>query len=115
MFSLRLECPRPGAARLRLVGHLDDVAAREVLHAAATAVACGCRSLHVDLDELTAYDEGTAYALVGCCRLARWLPDGVEVLSGGGAGAALAAAAQVTPGVRTRAATEGIMASCPAS
>lgn len=49
MFTLWLDAPARGAARLRLQGHLDDDA---------------------------------TYAVVGCARLARWLPEGVAVVAG---------------------------------
>jgi hypothetical protein len=108
MFSLVLDCPAVGAARLRLGGHLDEVAAREVLRAAADVVAGGCSRLVVDLSGLQSYDAQAAYALVGCTRLARFLPEGVAVVGDGAAPRALAAAAGVVL-------EEGIMALCPAS
>ena len=107
MFSLLLDSPAVGAARLRLRGHLDDEGAREVLHVAANAVSCGCSRLVVDLEQLESYDEDAAYAVVGCARLARWLSEGVGVVTGGRAGRELASHAGL--------AEEGIMASCPAS
>ena len=83
MFTLTLDAPSAGAARLRLAGHLDGEAARDVLHAAADVVRCGCSRLVVDLDGLTSWDDDATYALVGCTRLARWLPEGVDVVAGG--------------------------------
>ena len=83
VFTLTLDAPAAGAARLRLAGHLDGEAAREVLHAAADVVRCGCSRLVVDLDGLTSWDDDATYALVGCTRLARWLPGGVDVVAGG--------------------------------
>ena len=83
MFTLTLDAPAAGAARLRLAGHLDGEAAREVLHAAADVVRCGCSRLVVDLDGLTSWDDDATYAVVGCTRLARWLPQGVDVVAVG--------------------------------
>ena len=83
MFTLTLDAPGAGAARLRLAGHLDGEAAREVLHAAADVVRCGCSRLVVDLDGLTSWDDDATYAVVGCTRLARWLPQGVDVIADG--------------------------------
>ena len=37
----------------------------------------------VDLDGLTSWDDDATYAVVGCTRLARWLPQGVDVVAGG--------------------------------
>ena len=82
MFTLTIDAPAVGAARLRLAGHLDGEAARDVLHAAADVVRCGCSRLVLDLDGLTSWDDDATYAVVGCTRLARWLPDGVEVVAG---------------------------------
>jgi len=82
VFTLTLDAPAPGAARLRLAGHLDGEAARDVLHAAADVVRCGCSRLVLDLDGLTSWDADATYAVVGCTRLARWLPAGVEVVGG---------------------------------
>ena len=82
MFTLTLDAPAAGAARLRLAGHLDSEAARDVLHAAADVVRCGCSRLVVDLDGLTSWDDDATYAVVGCTRLARWLPGGVDVVAG---------------------------------
>ena len=104
MFTLSVDAPAAGAARLRLAGHLDQPAAREVLHAAADVVKCGCLRLVVDLGEVDSYDEDAAYAVTGCTRLARWLPEGVSVIAGSGAGADLADSAGVP----------GSMVSCPA-
>ena len=81
MFTLTLDAPAVGAARLRLAGHLDGSAARDVLHAAADVVRCGCSRLVLDLDGLTSWDDDATYAIVGCTRLARWLRDGVEVVA----------------------------------
>ena len=83
MFTLTLDAPAAGAARLRLAGHLDGEAARDVLHAAADVVRCGCSRLVLDLDGLTSWDDDATYAVVGCTRLARWLPQGVDVVAGG--------------------------------
>ena len=82
MFTMTLDAPAVGAARLRLAGHLDGEAARDVLHAAADVVRCGCSRLVLDLDGLTSWDEDATYAVVGCTRLARWLPEGVDVVGG---------------------------------
>ena len=91
VFTLTIDAVSPGTARLQLSGHLDDTAAREVLHAAADLVRAGCAGLVVDLDGLTSYDDDATYAVVGCRRLARWLGQGVDVVAGHGAGQALAA------------------------
>ena len=98
MFTLLLDAPTSGAARLRLTGHLDGSAARDVLHAAADVVRCGCSGLVVDLDGVTSWDDGAAFAVVGCTRLARWLPDGVDVVAVTAAGRGLAATAGITDG-----------------
>jgi len=82
VFTLTLDAPAVGAARLRLTGHLDAVAARDVLHAAADVVHGGCTRLVLDLDGLTSWDDDATYAVVGCTRLARWLPEGVDVVVG---------------------------------
>ena len=111
MFTLVLDAPTSGAARLRLTGHLDDAAARDVLHAAADVVRCGCSGLVVDLDGLTSWDSSAAFALVGCTRLARWLPDGVDVVADTDAARGLAACAGISP----TACGPGIMAACHAS
>lgn len=95
MFTVLLDAPSPGAARLRLQGHLDDEGAREVLQRAAAMVRCGCDRLVVDLDGVTSFEVGTAYALVGCTRLARFLPSGVDVVAGGQPGRDLAVHAGV--------------------
>ncbi len=79
VLTLRIDAPAPGAAQLHLAGHLDGAGARDLLHAAAVVVRSGCSSLVVDLDGLTGWDEDAAYAVVGCTRLARWLPEGVDV------------------------------------
>jgi hypothetical protein len=81
VFTMTLDAPAVGAARLRLAGHLDGAAARDVLHAAADVVRCGCSRLVLDLDGLTSWDDDATYAVLGCTRLARWLPDGVEVVA----------------------------------
>ncbi len=115
MFTLSVDAPAAGAARLRLAGHLDEPGARQVLHAAADFVKCGCLRLVVDLGEVASYDEDAAYAVTGCARLARWLPEGVSVVAGGGAGADLAERAGVEAHAhRTYDAAAGSMASCPA-
>ena len=118
MFTISLHLGPSGAACLALAGHLDDAAARDLLHAAADVVRCGCSSLVVDLDELVSFDAGAAFAVVGCTRLARWLPGGVEVVAtrspgrdlarAAGVGPARAAQATPTPGPDT-------MAACHAS
>lgn len=95
MLLLSLDAPAAGAARLRLSGHLDDAAARDVLHAAADVVRCGCSRLVLDLDEVTSFDASATYAVTGCTRLARWLPEGVEVVAGTAAAQALAATAGI--------------------
>ena len=82
MFTMTLDAPAVGAARLRLAGHLDGEAARDVLHAAADVVRGGCLRLVLDLDSLTSWDDDATYAVVGCTRLARWLPGGVDVVGG---------------------------------
>ena len=79
---MTLDAPAVGAARLRLAGHLDGDAARDVLHAAADVVRSGCSRLVLDLDGLTSWDDDATYAVVGCTRLARWLPGGVDVVGG---------------------------------
>ena len=81
MFTLKVDAPGAGAVRLRLHGHLDDDGAREVLHAAADVVQCGCSRLVIDLDGLTSFDLDASYAVVGCARLGRWLSQGVEVVA----------------------------------
>ena len=113
MFTLSLDTPALGAARLRLSGHLDDEAARRLLHAAADVVRCGCSRLVVDLAELDSFDEDAAYAVVGCCRLARWLPEGVAVIAGTGAGTELADTAGVAPHP-VEGHSAGTMVTCPA-
>jgi hypothetical protein len=113
VFLLCVDAPDAGAARLRLSGHLDDAAARQVLHAAADVVRCGCSRLVVDLADLVSYDDQAAYALTGCARLARWLPDGVSVVAGSGVGSALAERAGVSAHT-TEAHTPGTMVACPA-
>ncbi len=111
VFTLSVDAPAAGAARLRLAGHLDQPAARQVLQAAADVVKCGCLRLVVDLGEVVSYDDEAAYAVTGCARLARWLPEGVAVVAGAGAGADLAARAGVTAHAHPPA---GSMAACPA-
>lgn len=97
MFTLTIDAPGPGAVRLRLSGHLDDAAALEVLHAAADVVKTGCSRLVVDLDAITSFDEASAFAVVGCARLARWLAQGVEVVADTEPGRELAARAGLVP------------------
>ena len=111
VFTLSVDAPAAGAARLRLAGHLDEPAARQVLHAAADVVRCGCLRLVVDLGQVVSYDEEAAYAVTGCARLARWVPEGVAVVPGEGAGADLAHRAGVAPHGQ---APTGSMAPCPA-
>ena len=82
VFTLTIDAPAVGAARLRLAGHLDGKAARDVLHAAADVVRSGCSRLVLDLEGLTSWDDDATFAVVGCTRLARWLPDGVDVVGG---------------------------------
>lgn len=115
MFTLVLDAPTPGAARLRLTGHLDAAAARDVLHAAADVVRSGCSGLVVDLDALTAWDDDAAFALVGCTRLSRWLPDGVEVVARTTAGRRLAATAGICAQPAVPEPVPGTMAACHAS
>ncbi len=102
MFTLSLDAPDSGAARLRLSGHLDDAAAHELLRCAASVVRCGCSRLVVDLDGITSYDDEATYAVVGCTRLARWLPDGVDVVAFEQEARALADRAGVAAPVRLR-------------
>ena len=97
MLDLLLDAPTTGGARLRLVGHLDDAAARDVLHAAADVVRSGCSSLVLDLEGVTSWDDDATFAVVGCTRLARWLPDGVDVVALSVAARTLAARAGVLP------------------
>lgn len=99
MFTLMLDAPAAGAARLRLQGHLDDDGAREVLHAAADVVKSGCSRLVVDLDGITSFEPAASYAVVGCARLGRWLAQGVEVVAEGERGRDLAAAAGLASGL----------------
>jgi hypothetical protein len=113
VFSLSLDAPAPGAARLRLEGHLDDEAAREVLHAAADVVKCGCSRLVVDLDGVISFDDAASYAVVGCSQLGRYLPDGVTVVADSDAGSALAGTAGVASH-RADAHLPGTMVACPA-
>ncbi len=98
VFTLSIDAPAAGAARLRLSGHLDDAAAREVLHAAADFVQCGCSRLVVDLDGLSSWDDTASFAVVGCARLARWLPDGVAVVAAATPGRSLADRAGIPAG-----------------
>ncbi len=117
MFTLSLDAPAVGAARLRLAGHLDDVAAREVLHAAADAVRCGCSRLVVDLQDLDSFDAEAAYCVVGCCGLGRFLSEGVAVLAGSAAGEALAQTVGVVPhraDAHAAGSLPGTVVSCPA-
>lgn len=125
-FTLSVDSPAAGAARLRLAGHLDEAAARELLHTAADLVRGGCARLVVDLDGLTGHDEQARYGLVGCTRLGRFLHEGVAVVAGGAAGSELADAAEVAidvapdraPGsgrfARPRAAAPDTLATCHA-
>ena len=113
MFTLTVDAPALGATRLRLQGHLDDEAARQVLHAAADAVRCGSSKLVVDVAELASYDEGASYAVVGCSQLARYLPEGVTVVTGSDASAELADTAGVAQHPAA-AHSPGTMVPCPA-
>jgi hypothetical protein len=113
VFILGVDALTAGAARLRLSGHLDEAAARQVLHAAADVVKCGCTRLVVDLDGIESYEDDAAYAVVGCARLARWLPEGVAVVAGTAAGSALAGRAGVAAHPAEPAAP-GTMVQCPA-
>ena len=117
MFTLSLDTPAVGAARLRLAGHLDDAAARDVLHAAADVVRCGCSRLVVDLHGLVSFDDDAAYCVIGCWRLGRFLSEGVAVVAGSAAGEALAETAGVVPhtsGAHQPGALAGTVVSCPA-
>ena len=118
VFTLSLDAPAARAARLRLAGHLDDAAARDLLHAAADVVRCGCSRLVVDLAELESYDEEAAYAVVGCYRLGRYLADGVTVVTGSEAGAELVDTAGIEAHEHEKdsatGSIPGSMASCPA-
>lgn len=117
MFTLSLDTPAVGAARLRLAGHLDDAAARDVLHAAADVVRCGCSRLVVDLKGVESFDADAAYCVTGCCRLGRFLTEGVAVLAGSAAGNALAETAGVVPhsaGAHRTDALAGTVVTCPA-
>jgi hypothetical protein len=107
MFTLGIDAPAADSARLLLSGHLDDEAARQVLHAAADVVRCGCSRLVVDLDGLRSWDDEAAYAVVGCVGLSRWLPDGVGVVAVTASGRELARQAGVVV-------EPDIMAACPA-
>lgn len=113
MFTLSLDAPAVGATRLRLSGHLDDEAARQILHAAADAVRCGCSKLVVDMAELSSFDEKASYAVKGCSQLARYLPEGVTVVTGSEASEALADTAGVAPHP-AEAHSPGTMVPCPA-
>ena len=114
MFTLTLDAPAAGAARLRLAGHLDGEAARDVLHAAADVVRCGCSRLVVDLAGLTSWDEDATYAVVGCTRLARWLPKGVDVVAGSALQQELVPAQPGAPGSAPDDAGADTMAACHA-
>ena len=107
VLSLSVDSPAAGAARLVLAGHLDDAGARDVLHAAADVVRCGCERLVVDLDGITSYDEDATFAVLGCWRLARFLPAGVALVADRATGRALADDAGVP--------AQGIMGQCPVS
>ena len=111
MLTIRIDAFAAGAARLRLAGHLDDSGARDLLHAAADVVRCGCSRLVVDLRGVTSWDSDAAFAVVGCTRLARWLQDGVDVVCPDGPARELARHAGVVPG-RTDAAHPSL--GCPA-
>ena len=113
MFTLSLDAPALGAARLRLSGHLDDEAARQVLHVAADAVRCGCSKLVVDLADLDSFDAQASYALVGCSQLGRDLPEGVTVVTGSPASEVLADTAGVAQHPAD-AHSPGTMVPCPA-
>jgi hypothetical protein len=113
VFYLSLDTPAAGAARLRLEGHLDDAAARDVLHAAADVVKCGCSRLLVDLEGLSSFDVDAAYAVTGCCRLDRFLPEGVAVIAESHVATALADTAGV-PAHPAEAHAPGTMVPCPA-
>lgn len=113
VFHLSLDAPTAGAARLRLSGHLDSAAARQVLHAAADVVKCGCSSLVVDMAELESFEPEAAYAVVGCSKLSRYVPEGVAVLTGSEASEALADTAGVPPHP-AEAHAPGTMVPCPA-
>ncbi len=106
VFTLSIDAPAAGAARLRLSGHFDDVAARQVLHAAADAVQCGCSRLVLDLDGLSSWDDEAVFAVTGCTRLARWLTDGVAVVAATNPGKDLADRAGIG--------APAMMATCPA-
>ena len=114
MFTLTLDAPAAGAARLRLAGHLDGEAARDVLHAAADVVRCGCSRLVLDLDGLTSWDDDATYAVVGCTRLARWLPQGVDVVAGGAPQRDLVPPQPGTPGSAPDDRATDTMAACHA-
>lgn len=117
MFTLSLDAPAVGATRLRLAGHLDDAAARDVLHAAADVVRCGSSRLVVDLKGLDSFDAEAAYCVIGCCRLARFLAEGVSVVAGSAAGEALAETAGLVPhadGAHHPESLAGTVVSCPA-
>ena len=107
VLSLSVDSPAAGAARLVLAGHLDDEGAREVLHTAADVVRCGCERLVVDLDGVTSYDDAAVFAVRGCWRLARYLPEGVSLVAELPTGRALADDAGVPE--------QGIMGPCHAS
>jgi hypothetical protein len=98
VLTIRLDALAAGAAQLRLTGHLDDTGARDLLHAAADVVRCGCSRLVVDLRGVTSWDSEAAFAVVGCTRLARWLENGVDVVCADGPARELAAHAGVVPG-----------------
>ena len=116
MFTLSVDALPAGAARLRLLGHLDATAARDLLHTAADVARSGCSRLVVDLADLASYAEDAVYALTGCARLGRWLPDGVQVVAGSEAGAVLAERAGVAAHLVHAAAGHlpGTMVACPA-
>jgi hypothetical protein len=113
VYRLSIDAPAAQAARLKLAGHLDSAAARDLLHAAADVVRYGCARLVVDLADLESYDEDAAYAVVGCCSLGRYLDEGVAVVTGSGAGAELVQQAGVHAQAHATG-PAGSMASCPA-
>lgn len=97
MFTLSLDAPSSGCARLRPNGHLDASAARDLLHAAADVVRSGCSALVLDLDGVESWDADAGYAVVGCTRLARFLPEGVDLVAEQDPGRELARHVGITP------------------
>jgi hypothetical protein len=106
VLTVSIDAPAVDSARIALAGHLDDVGARDVLHAAADLVRLGCPRLLVDLDGITSYDDEAAYAVAGCWRLSRYVAGGVAVVAEGRVARELAEHAGVP--------AQGIMDSCPA-